>query len=343
MLFPVPINVLFLTRKSLTRKSVVSSCYYFRDEREAREAQQAIARPAPTTMRQSSAPGSSTEASGKQKSNMLRRFSPSLSPNRRGGSEGEEVTEEEEALALGFSLENLILNRRWGTIFKRLQAHPLEAEQDLAVTTRGGFSASAGFTPLHYACERQPPVEVIHALIELHPAAVMTRTMPGGALPLHVACTWYGNADVVDALLSADQTAAAIPDELGNLALHSACFSGADVRVIDRLLKAHGKAVLARNHQGSRPMDICKRLRHENRRSVMASLTLKKEEIMAKHRRSHSSGTFSDVASAAQEMNDRSERSSKTESGFREADDLQEQGGVEVSYNEEENRELLWI
>jgi len=276
---------------------------------------------------------------------MLRRLSPSLSPLRGGKSEAAE----DESLALGFSLETLIQNRRWKTVLSRLASHPLEAEKDLEVVTRGGFTASSGFTPLHYACERQPPVEVVQALIELHPAAVTTRCMPGGALPLHVACTWYGNAEIVHALVSADQTSATVPDELGNLALHSACYSGADAQVVERLLQAHGKAVLTRNHQGSRPMDICKRLRHENRRAVMALLTLQKEEILARHRRTESSsGTWSETASLAAELNERSERSSKADNGFREADDLQEDHhgvGVEVSYNDtnEGNRDLLWI
>jgi len=250
--------------------------------------------------------------------------------------------DEDEALAMGFSLESLIQTRRWRTVLARLTAHPIEAEGELELTTRGGFAATSGMTPLHYACERKPPVEVVEELIAAHPAAVTTRAMPGGALPLHISCTWYGSPDVVRALLSADQTASAVTDELGNLALHCACFSGAHEQVVSALLDANGgKAVLARNHQGSRPIDICRRLRHDNRRAVMALLTMKKEEILAKHQRNSSSGTWTESASLAAELNDQSERS-RSGNGFREGDDLQEQGaiGIEVQY-EDEN--LVWI
>jgi len=203
------------------------------------------------------------------------------------------------------ALAPLIENRNWGAVLDRLVTHPLEAEKHLEVPTLGGFTASSGMTPLHYACERRPPTEVVNALIEAYPLAVLTRCMPGGALPLHLACTWHCSADIVRALLSADQTSSQVIDELGNLALHSACFSGADDEVVLALLAANAKAVLTRNNQGSRPVDICKRLRHDNRREVMALLTLKKEEVLAQHRRSQSSGNWSEVAQEAAEMNKR--------------------------------------
>lgn len=209
-----------------------------------------------------------------------------------------------EDFTLGFGLETLIQNRKWPFVAKRIAHNPLEAEQNLTVMTRGGFTAASGFTPLHYACERQPPLDVVEALIENNPTAVVTRCLPGGSLPLHIACTWYGSAEVVGALLAADQTTVRTIDELGNIALHSACFSGADEQVIERLLAADANSVLTRNKQGSRPIDICKRLRHDNRRAVMAILTLKKEELMSKHKRSQSSGTWSEVASEAVEMHE---------------------------------------
>ena len=78
----------------------------------------------------------------------------------------------------------------------------------------------------------------------------------------------------------------------------------------------------------------------------MSILNLAKEEIMAKHRRSQSSGTWSEEAAAAAALNDRLEISDR--GGYRNADDdLQEMHGamgVEVSYNDDENQEeLLWV
>jgi hypothetical protein len=243
-------------------------------------------------------------------------------------------------LHLEISLVRLVQELKWKTVIARVVSNPLEAETDLQVITRGGFAASNGMTLLHYVCEREPPVAVVHALIEAFPLATALRCMPGGALPLHVACTWYASADVVTALLSTDLGTSQMPDELGNLALHSACFSGASEDVIAALLEANGKAALARNNQGSRPIDIVRRLRHENRRSVM-TLLLGRNEVDI-HGRNPSLGSISEVAAATKPHHEEQ----RSESDYRAADDLHEHPwGVEVADDEvaEDNEDLVWI
>ena len=221
--------------------------------------------------------------------------------------------------ALTQNLATLIQHSHWDAVLERLEAHPLEAEEELQVMTRGGFLASSGFFPLHYACERQPPVAVVQALIAAHPIAVLTRTMPGGCLPIHIACTWYASDEAIQALVSADSGSCQVKDELGNMPLHCACFSGASKAAMEILIRADPEAVLQRNSQGSRPADISKRLQHGNRRAVLALLTLKKEEQLAKHRRHGSSGNWGDMAAQAC-------------------------AGLELAYDEKnEETELLWI
>lgn len=221
--------------------------------------------------------------------------------------------------ALTQNLSILIQHSQWDAVLQRLEAHPLEAEEELQVMTRGGFLASSGFYPLHYACERQPPVAVVEALIAAHPIAVLTRALPGGCLPLHVACTWFGSDEVIQTLVSADGGACQVKDELGNVPLHSACFSGCSTKALETLIRADPEAVLQRNTQGSRPSDICKRLQHGHRRAVLALLTLKKEEQLAKHRKQGSSGNWGDMAAQAC-------------------------GSLDLAYNDkEEETELLWI
>lgn len=237
-------------------------------------------------------------------------------------------------LGVGVSLAHLIEHHQWNSVVARVRQDPLEAEQELQVMTRGGFMASTGMSPLHYACERKPPYQVVQQLVDCFPFATLTRAMPGGCLPLHIACTWGGSPEVVKALLAADVGSVRVKDELGNVALHSACFSGADSRVVASLLQADGKSVLARNHQGSRPIDICKRLRHENRRIVMELLTSKKEEIMRSHR-AGSSGALSEIARQAEEMNQRNGPPSQQASA----------GGVEVTIDGKDAGQdpLVWI
>lgn len=232
-------------------------------------------------------------------------------------------------------LVGCIAAQNWPAVIARLEKHPLEAEQELKVLTMGGFAASTGFYALHYACERKPPPYVVHALIEAFPIAVVSRCMPGGTLPIHVACTWHAGPEVVSALLSADPTTTKVTDELGNIPLHSACFAGAAVPVVEALISVHSDAVIVRNHQGSRPIDITKRLKHDNRRRVMQVLTVVKDRVL-KHHRSRSSGNWSEVAKEALQE----ECDLAAGSGFEVNDD----DVVEVAYDQdEENQELVWI
>ena len=260
----------------------------------------------------------------------------SLSPK---GNIGKEAGEDPD-----IPLSKLIQHEQWDAVLLRLEINPLQAELELEVTTRGGFMASAGFTPLHYACERQPPLEVVQALIAAHPVGVLTRTMPGGALPLHIACTWYASSDVVQALLTADQGACHVTDELGNVALHSACFSGTELAIVEALTTADPQTVMCRNHQGSRPSDVSKRLRHSNRKAVLALLTLKKEEVLAKHRRK-GSGASCSIATEAAELNAKfGFPSSHHDDKDGDVDVLQESAAIEVSYAGNGNEdELMWI
>ncbi|OEU09375.1 hypothetical protein FRACYDRAFT_161272, partial [Fragilariopsis cylindrus CCMP1102] len=123
---------------------------------------------------------------------------------------------------------------------------------------------------LHTAAAGRATPRVITTLVTAYPAATRHRNTDG-FLPLHLSCTWYAKKDVVDILLT-DRNACKTQDELGNLPIHSACFSGTSSAVVEAILKAYPKAVLARNHQGSLPEDITKRLKHENRVSVLALL-----------------------------------------------------------------------
>jgi ankyrin repeat protein len=243
-------------------------------------------------------------------------------------------------------LPTLIKNQNWDGVLHQLRVNPCDADEELHVTTRGGFTSTSGFMPLHFACERRPPLEVIEALIAACPGAVMSRAMPGGALPLHIACTWYAPASAISALLVADKTACKMPDELGNVPLHSACFSGTSTAVIESILRAYPKSVLGRNHQGSLPEDICKRLRHDNRRPVLGILNIVRVEIVlkkkAKHAQKHSSGSIQEMANEAIAINQRDGPPMMSLEDHVNVYGEDPALGVEVSYGAG-NQELVWI
>jgi hypothetical protein len=241
-------------------------------------------------------------------------------------------------------LPTLIRNKSWEAAAQRLKTNPTESNLNLKVITRGGFTSTVNFTPLHYACERRPPKAFIETLIRLCPEAVTKRTMPGGALPLHIACTWYAKKDAVDILLT-DRNACKTQDELGNLPIHSACFSGTSSAVVENILKAYPKAVLARNHQGSLPEDITKRLKHENRVSVLALLNLCRDEVVTKremkHRRNRSDG-YAPTTKEAMILN---ERYSHVISNYETNIENIDSGEIEVKYSGEstDEKDLMWI
>jgi len=245
------------------------------------------------------------------------------------------------------SLQALIRSQNWGGVLERLQLYPHEAGESLPnCTTRGGFVAANGCLALHYACERRPPVEAVQALLEAWPEAATMRMLPGGALPLHIACTWYASAGVVGTLIQAEKATCKVTDELGNLPIHHAAFSGAIVPVVDLLLRAYPKGVLARNHQGSLPSDITRRLRHDNRKNTLTLLEVRKEEVMsAHHRRVRSAGSsVSGMAERASQLNIRDggpPRSPKHRTNLKSSSGE----GVEVTYEEvmEGQGEMLWI
>ena len=202
------------------------------------------------------------------------------------------------------SLPTLIKNQNWNAVCDRVAKYPQEAGEELQAMTRGGFMSTSGFTPLHYACERRPPVEVVQALSTAWPESVTARVLPGGALPLHVACTWHASDSVVRVLTHAEPAACRIPDDLGNIPLHCAVFAGADIHVLDVLLRVFPKSALARNHQGSLAGDIIKRLRHDNRKAAMERVKAATDSIVTfQHQRNRSNGSCSAVAQRAIELN----------------------------------------
>ena len=161
-------------------------------------------------------------------------------------------------------------DKHWSAAALRCRSHPHEAREAMEVKVRGAYTAK--ITPLHYACENKPTVEVVRALVASYPPALERRQEPGGQLPLHAACTWGASPDVIKALLSARPSCAEMKDFLSNLPLHCACYSGAETSVIEALLKVYPQSVWPRNHQGSSAVDIVRRLGHPNRREVLRLL-----------------------------------------------------------------------
>jgi hypothetical protein len=193
------------------------------------------------------------------------------------------------ALAESTDLSLLIArDKHWEAAALRCRLCPNEAGEALEVKVRGAYTAK--ITPLLFACEHNPSVELIKALIKANPSALKRRQDPGGQLPIHAACTWGASFGVIDLLLSADPSMAEEQDFLSNLPLHCACYSGAETSIIRALLRVYPQSVWPRNHQGSSAVDIVKRLSHPNRREVLGLLDMTMKSLLEKKKKETKKG-----------------------------------------------------
>ena len=89
-------------------------------------------------------------------------------------------------------LWDLVLDMNWQRVIDHAREHPHDAEwQD------GHWHE----TPLYLACQHNPPQEVIHAIRDAYPQAVLIPTRANHDLPLHIACRYQLSKEVLEALV----------------------------------------------------------------------------------------------------------------------------------------------
>mmetsp|Transcript_17261 Transcript_17261/g.21201 ORF Transcript_17261/g.21201 Transcript_17261/m.21201 type:complete len:405 (+) Transcript_17261:726-1940(+) len=98
---------------------------------------------------------------------------------------------------------------KWPRLLSRCVTHPKEAF----------YNDKFHNTALHLACRRQPPVEVIRALIRAHPGSASSRTVDG-LTPLHFLCYCGGSVSAIQELISSYPKAPSIRDRKGRTPLH---------------------------------------------------------------------------------------------------------------------------
>jgi len=164
----------------------------------------------------------------------------------------------------------LIKLQEWDGVLDRLDDCPEEVQFFISISSRAGRSIR--YTPLHYACEFDPPLHVIQTMAALYPTALSRRSIPGGFLPLHLAST-YSKPNTISYIFERFPRAIGAKDELGNLPLHLLCYSPQSTDVIVHQLLSHSpNSIFATNKAGSTPLDIVSRLHPKNKTQVIASL-----------------------------------------------------------------------
>jgi len=140
------------------------------------------------------------------------------------------------------------------------------------------------FLPIHSASARQPPREVVSALLKAYPDGAKC-VDDQGMYALHYACGNQAHRDVIRMLLVAYPEAASMQDPNGMLPMHYlACWGPSEVSILDMVLVAFRQAVHARDADGNTPLDLATEGDYEERDEVV--------DMLKKWQSNSSSGSF---------------------------------------------------
>ena len=113
-----------------------------------------------------------------------------------------------------------------------------------------------GMLPLHYACKRNAPLEVLEFLIQQYPASVKEKDNQG-KLPLHYACKNNAPIQVLEFLVQQ------YPDSFKEksyyckrLPLHFACMNNAPLEVLEFLVQRYPDSVMEKEYWGKLPLHL---------------------------------------------------------------------------------------
>jgi hypothetical protein len=190
-------------------------------------------------------------------------------------------------------LLDLVQRKKWETLMYRVLNEPHAAY--VKFTGRSANSTYAGNLLLHEACKKNPPMDIIEALIESNETAVTTKGN-SGYLPVHYACAHGASIQLIQLLLSIHPEAVgAVDDEEGILPLHLACRSGMTKEdVFMCLLVAFPEGSMVRDDYGRLPIDYAKSIRGATYRKI-AIECLKRAtwlEVAAKKSRDRTENEF---------------------------------------------------
>jgi len=139
----------------------------------------------------------------------------------------------------------------WVSLMKRIALHPKEAR----------YQDKCKNTPLHVSCRRQPPTDVVAALIRAHPAAVVATTLDG-LTPIHFACYCGSDSSTVQTILGhleKQKSLKEMVDRRGRTPLHCVCAgfrSPHRLHVISLLLERDPSCAIAPDERGRTPLSL---------------------------------------------------------------------------------------
>jgi len=162
----------------------------------------------------------------------------------------------------------------WKALIKRVVSHPKEAR----------YQDKCNNMPLHVCCRRQPPPEVVEALIRANPDALSATTMDG-LTPLHFACFCGSEPRTIQKVVPDDVSSLRdFVDRRGRTPLHCACAgfrSPHRLEVLRLLLGMDSSCAVAQDERGRTPLslmvdDYAEELQDALREDVLADVAREK-------------------------------------------------------------------
>ena len=89
-------------------------------------------------------------------------------------------------------LWDLVLDMDWPRVVQHAKSHPQDAD-----FLDGHYHE----TPLYLACQHDPPLAALNAVIEAHPESVKIASTEHRDLPIHIACRYQAKKETLEALL----------------------------------------------------------------------------------------------------------------------------------------------
>jgi hypothetical protein len=89
-------------------------------------------------------------------------------------------------------LWDLVLDMDWSRVVQHARSEPQDAD-----FLEGHWHE----TPLYLACQHDPPVEALEAVIAAHPQSVQIASTENRDLPIHIACRYQADTPILEALL----------------------------------------------------------------------------------------------------------------------------------------------
>jgi hypothetical protein len=128
------------------------------------------------------------------------------------------------------------------------------------------------FLPIHSACARQPPPNLISALLNAYPEGARS-VDDQGMYALHYATGNQATREVIRLLLMTYPDAAKMKDPRGMLPIHYiACWGPSSISVVDMILVANRHVGESQDEDGNTPLDLAKDGDYPERNAVVAAL-----------------------------------------------------------------------